>query len=174
MSESLLWDLLQNGHRQLELGRYVLVQGDRESSTCGPPILSFIPVAMPHEPRSVGSGYSMYASHSGSMSLVVQSLMWWARCNLFGYGKSWMAQTLGKSAWHISINQDRSHVAAPAMGVSGYQGTLGHSPPSRVEPSTRVMYVWKKMFDIFVPSLSISKEFVRSTLPALCMQWMEM
>ena len=34
-----------------------------------------------------------------------------------------------KSAQRILINQDRSLVAAPAMGVSGYQGTLGHSPP---------------------------------------------
>ena len=142
MSESLLlWDLLQNRHRWLELGRFVPVHGDRESPTRGPPILSLILVAMPHVPHSVGSGYSMYALHSGSMSLVFQSLIWWARCNLLGYGKSWMARTLRKSAWHISINQDRSHVAAPVMGVSGYQGTLGHSPPCRIKSLTKLMSV---------------------------------
>ena len=125
---------------------------------------------MAHVPCSVGNGYLMYVPHLGSMSLVFQSLMWWARCNLFRYGKSLMAQTLGKSAWHISINQDKSLVAAPVTGVSGYQGTLGHSPPCKIEPSTTVTSVWKKMFDILWPSLSIPKELMRSTLPALWMQ----
>ena len=144
MSESLLlWDLLQYRRRQLVLGGFVHVYGDRESSTWRPSFFSLIPVAMGHVPHSVGNGYLMYASHSGSMSLVFWSLIWWARCNLFGYRKSWMAWTLGKSAQQISMSQDRSHVAAPASGVSGYQRTLGHSPPCRVDPSTRVTSVWK-------------------------------
>ena len=54
-----------------------------------------------------------------------------------------MAQTLGKSPQQILMNQDRSQRAAPVSGVSGYQGTLGHSSPCRVVPSKRVTSVWK-------------------------------
>ena len=78
-----------------------------------------------------------------------------------------MAQTLGKSPQQILMNQDKSHRAAPVSGVSGYHGMLGHSPPCRIDPSTRVMPMWKKMFDIFCSSLSIPEQLMRRTLPAL-------
>ena len=42
-----------------------------------------------------------------------------------------------------TVNQNRSRVATPASSVSGHQGTLGHLPPCRVDPSTRVTLVWK-------------------------------
>ena len=125
-----------------------------------------MPVAIAHVPRSVGKGYSTYAPHNGTISLVLQSLMWWARCNQLGYGKSCMARTLGKSPQQILMNQDRSRRAAPVSGVSGYQGTLGHLPPCTVDPSTRVTSVWK-MFDIFCSSLSMPKQLMRSTRPVL-------
>ena len=85
-------------------------------------------MAIAHVPCSVGNGYSTYAPQSGSMSLVLQRLIWCARCSLLGYGKSWIARTLGKSAQQFLMRQDRSHVAAPASGMSGYQGILGQSP----------------------------------------------
>ena len=44
---------------------------------------------------SVGKGYLTYASHNWSTSLVFQNLMWWARCNQLGYGKS----CIGSNSW---------------------------------------------------------------------------
>ena len=117
--------------------------------------------------HSVGRGYSTYAPHNSAISLVLQSLMWCARWSQLGYRKSCKAQTLGNSPWQISMNQDKSQRAAPVSGMSRCQGMLGHSPPCRVNPSSRVTSIRKKMFDIL-------KQLIRRTRPAHWTQCTEM
>ena len=66
----------------------------------------------------------------------------------------------------VYFNEPRQiSCGSSSFGCVRIQGTLGHSPLCEVDPSTRVTSM--KMFDIF---LSISKEFMRSTLPTLCTQ----
>ena len=78
------------------------------------------------QPSRVESFHTMSPASTGLPTL-------WVRCSL--------AQREGRYVIHTSQIYDKSQSAAPVSGVSGYQDTPGHSPPSRVDPSVRVTSV---------------------------------